>query len=370
MDNVAHWRELSNGITMPLLFKNGKLVVNDIDQLVFSEDPDSCRCCPGACDCTPGSEYELTGPKYLEDVSFSFSNVQDTYSEEVNVDETVQWSDGFVDRFILERSFEISGISALNGTHPLSLKSYLDLETDCLQPDPFPPCPLNANPDCVWTRKTPTAPITGVFRNRQYLRRNGIVETDIDQTLYITGWAIGFPSQWKEGLTSQAQIWLSACIRRGSYSGDGIASLTMYFNWYWSTAFRDDIVPGIRSQNRFFNDHIRIDCTETVYNPSPFNRFFPSFPPSVLPRFDFSSVICGNEPSYFAGSVQPVWCNDYTLLDTEYSIEGCTGSNSLTTSVPPPVVGGGRGYDAVQTSNYTYSGYAFDSAWNYTLDPP
>jgi len=356
---------------MPLLFKNGKLVINDIDQLVFSDDPDSCRCCPGACECTPGSDYELTGPKYLEDVSFSFSNVQDTYSEEINVDETVRWSDGIVDRFIVERSFEITGISALNGTHPFSLKNYLDLETDCVQPDPFPPCPLNANPDCVWTRKTPTAPITGIFRNRQYYKKDNIVQTDIDQTLFITGWAIGFPSQFKSGLGSKGQIWLSTCIRSGSYSGDGIAFLTIYFNYVWSSGQTStDLVPAIRSVNRFFNDHTRVDCAETVYNPSPFNRFYRSFPPSVLPRFDFSSVICGNEPSYFAGSVQPVWCNDYTLPNTTYSIDGCTGSNSLITSQPPPVFGGGRGYDAIQTSDYTYSGYAFDSAWNYTLDPP
>lgn len=354
---------------MPLLFKNGKLVVNDIDQLVFSDDPNSCRCCPGLCQCDDGST-----PQYLSDVSVAFSNVQDTYSEEIDISEVVQYSDGVVDEFILKRSFEISGISGLNGTYPFSLKTLPNLDSDCVQPDPIPPCAFDTNTNCLWVVNAPTVFVSGAFRNREFVRRDGVIEIDKDQTLYISGYAVGFPNNSATGLRSTATIRVFLCVRQGSYSGDSLATFNLTFGYQWATAQGfGDLIEVIRSQNVFLNDRYRyrLDCTESISIPTPFVQFGifqKGFPQSILPYFSFLPGSLCDGPSFGGASVIPVWCYDNTLPSTSYTINGCQGSNVYTQSAPPTF--GARGYNRTLTTSYDYDGYAFDSSWNYTLDPP
>ena len=341
---------------MPLLFKNGKLVLNDIDQLVFSDDPNSCRCCPGLCECPSGSDYSV--PKYVSDVSFTFSNVPDTYFGERNYDITVQYSNGVVDKYVSERRFEVSGISALNGTYPFSLDSISSPGTACTQPDPFPTCAYDANMDCQWVRSEPVVPITGIFRNYGYTRLSG-VESTIEENYYITGWAKGNPGST---VANAALIEMQLCMREGSYTGDIKRTFVIQIRRILGQ-------PGVNEVQTNLNNIIRTGCSEDfTVSVAPIPQA--TFPNSVLNSYEqrpyfLCSELLGNQIA-----INPYWCNNNANAASSFSLARCQATKSESATVPPPVFGGGLGYTQTSAWDYDLCGFDFDVAWNYTLTPP
>jgi len=360
LDDLAHRRELSNDVTMPLLFKNGKLVINDIDQLVFSDDPDSCRCCPGACECPAGSDYELTGPKYLEDVSFSISNLADTYFGETNYQVDVRWSDGKVDQYIRRRRYDVSGISALNGTWPLSLESISNPGMACVQPDPFPACPFDANMDCHWIRDLPVVPLSGSFSNYELTNSERYnIQTEVSESFFITGWAMGTPTGT---IQNTGSVLLVLCLREGSYTGDVKRTFRI----------RPGTFPSISIQETqtLINNILRTSCDETYSIPVGPSIINGGFPETILNGYEKRDFFLCNQPS---GQItqNAYWCNDQSNSSTSFSFPRCQGSGTESESVPPPPPGV-FGFGWTQTASYDYdlSGMTYDINWNYTLDPP
>jgi hypothetical protein len=343
---------------MPLLFKNGKLVINDIDQLVFSDDPDSCRCCPGLCECPPDADYAV--PKYVEDVSFSISNLADTYFAETNYQVDVQWSDAKIDKYIRRRRFDVSGISALNGTWPLSLESISNPEMACVQPDPFPACAFDANMDCHWTRGLPVVPLTGSFSNYEFtnLQRSN-TQIEVSESFFITGWAMGTPPGT---IQNTGSILLILCLREGSYTGDVKRTFRIQSASFPTTS--------IQETQTIINNVVRIDCQESFpisVGPSIIQG---GFPESILNLYEKRGFLFCNEPS---GQVtqNAYWCNDQSNSSASFSFPRCQGSGTETESIAPPPPGV-FGFGWTQTASYDYdlSGMTYDINWNYTLNPP
>ena len=342
---------------MPLLFKNGKLVINDIEQLVFSDDPNSCRCCHGLCECPSGSDYSV--PKYVSDVSFTFSNVPDSYFGERNYDITVQYSNGVVDKYISERRFEVSGISALNGTYPFSLDSISSPGTACTQPDPFPTCAYDANMDCQWVRNEPVVPITGTFRNYGFTRLSG-VESTIEENYYITGWAKGNPGST---VANRAFISMTLCMRDGSYSGE----VKRVFLITAANSIGGN--SQIRETQSILNDQTRVDCVER-FGPAVAPLFQAVFPIGILDLYQTSPFFFCTELTGNQYAISPYWCNDNKNAASTFSFLRCQGGGSESESVPPAPFGGGLGFTQTSVWDYDQAGFDFDVAWNYTLDPP
>ena len=344
---------------MPLLFKNGKLVINDIDQLVFSEDPDSCRCCPGACECPADADYAV--PKYVEDASFSVSNVPDTYASELNREVIRRYSNGDVFQASVFRQFTISGLSALNGTYPHSLEDQYSPGTPCVQPDPFPACAFDANPNCRWYRTLPVVPIAGSFTNVENDTRFGFPY--INESFYITGTARAVPYP-----TSLGSIEVYMCLREGSYGGTVKHVFFVRFqNIYKSVS--NIYVPQIYERIIGTSETTRTDCEDIA-----FWRILPpgiSYPATMLNSYVSveQTLTCPEFPTT-RDDIHPYWCYDSSIGGTSFSIASCQGSETRVDSVPPNPITGTPGYVTEWAWDYDLDGFDFDITRSYTLNPP
>lgn len=344
---------------MPLLFKNGKLVVNDIDQLVFSEDPDSCRCCPGLCECPPDADYAV--PKYVQDASFSVSNVPDTYSSELNRKVTRRYSNGQVFQASVFRQFTVSGLSALNGTYPHSLEDQYSPGTPCVQPDPFPACAFDANPNCVWYRTIPIVPITGSFTNVENDSRFGFPY--INESFFITGTARAIPFP-----TDLGAIEIYMCLRDGSYSGNVKHVFFVSFrNVYKSTT--NVYVPQILEKIINGFEITRRNCDDGgFWGILPPGISYPGTMLSTYVSIEQTST-CLEFPS-IRDSIYPYRCYDSFVGGTNFSIANCQGNETRIDSVAPNPITGTPGFVTEWAWDYDLDGFDFDITRSYTLDPP
>ena len=334
---------------MPLLFKNGKLVVNDIDQLVFSDDPNSCRCCPGLCECPSGSDYAV--PKYIDDLSIEWSNIPASYEETRNQEVINRLQNGSVATYRLNTSITINGLDGLNGTWP-ALLSETNGGATCTAPNPVPPCVYDdTRAACSWWQRVPVVSISGTYSREEYqdLRAyfpNSSV-TDTNQTYYITG----------KAQAAIGQVFGYGCLSTDAYGVDKVGGFGFAFIAGPKATYKDTVGSRVSS---------RTDCTLNTPIVLGLGSGLPktvAFPSMLLPlSITTSSNACQvdvdsipNDPFYVDG---PPWatCTDFSSLGSSgsFSLNGCSGSGSESGQ------SGTVAYSA--TWSYTQSNFA----WDYT----
>jgi len=350
---MAHRRELSNDVTMPLLFKTGKLVINDIDQLVFSDDPDSCRCCPGLCECPAGSDF--AAPKYIDDLYVVWSNIPNTYSETRNYSITNRLGNGSVAISEQTATLTINGLSGLNGTWA-GLLSTSPGGAECVAPDPVPACPYNdSRAGCTWYQQVAIASITGTYEVTRKLDLRAFFpgSTPIDEsaTYYINGRALA-------GTNDLVYMW--ACLSTDAYGTNKVGGFGIFARK----------TPG--GEQMSYQDILgsRLDTREdcTLVRSLSMNLgsggapLIPAFPAMMLPitvntSGDTSCQVyvdtIPSPPSYGAAAPWAI-CSEVLGSSGTYSLAGCSGSGAESGQT------GTIAYDA----SWSYSISQFD--WDYT----
>ena len=353
---MAYRRELPDRVTMPLLFKNGKLVINDIDQLVFSDDPDSCRCCPGACECPAGSDFAASGPKYIDDINVALSNFPNTYEESKYEGYLVQYQNGQVVRQIDEAYLTIAGISALNGTYPGELKQ-AGTATDCTLPDPLPACPYDSQVACEWRVPTASVAINGTLRIRQYRyqRFPNDVETDNDKTYYLTGYATALTTQ-------NGRVLIQCCVRETSYSGTVVGAFTIEAN----KGFDGQQSELMTYKDRYNTPALsRSGCELEWTSGANFGGSSIYFPSMMVHKTIIDLINNCPYGATTAYSYFPFYaCNAVSPNDVSYSLIGCSDSGSTSELVALGTA------TLTSTWSYSISQFDYDVNWTVSYDPP
>lgn len=341
---------------MPLLFKNGKLVVNDLDQLVFSDDPSSCRCCPGAATCDCPVDADFTSPKYVDDVYVSVSDLPDTYQESKYIRYFVQYQNGQIVDQIDEAYVTISGISALNGTYPGELKQW-NSESDCVLPVPLPTCPYDTLVSCNWRVPAAYVSVTGTLRLRQYryIRLPNDVATDSDNTYYLTGNAFALTNQ-------KGRILIRCCVREGSYSGTVIGAFVIEANKGFDGQQPEIMAYSTRTSSTLTRSGCELEWT-TGANFGQTPVYFPSMlvHQNIIDFID----ICVTPSDPVGYTYFPFYtCNNVGESDVLYSLIGCGDSGSATEVVL-------NGLATVTTTwSYSISQFDYNVDWTITYNPP
>jgi len=361
---------------MPLLIKNGKLVINDIDQLVFSDDPDSCRCCPGACECPSGSYYAT--PKYISDMSTAWSNIPDTYTETKSWDILHRLRTGATAREILDAELTISGMSAINGTWPGKLATSWTSD-ECEAPSPVPDCPYNdTRALCSWFEYIPVVSVTGTYKERYFydFTAYGTPTTfDYDNTYFVNGFAVAYATLygirpyitggWIPMPTEQFQMQL--CISNDPYGNDPVDYIIMGLG-----KARHTNDPYFFFNNFVINQGYRYNCTETVrLNVGGYQNINESrvaFPPMVTPLLSpgaYGGIFCSNPPvkqtsSYYGN---PYLAPELLSTDTTplHRFVTCSQITSESQSASIPACSG-----AGSDTGLLYRGGVFDASWSYS----
>jgi len=347
---------------MPLLFKNGKLVINDIDQLVFSDDPDSCRCCPGACECPSGSDY--AEPKYLDDINFAVTGFPATYTE-TSSERFRDVSARFFTDTLIVKNLSLSGFSGLNGTYPGTLLSAADGVTECEPPSPVPECPYDdTRVGCYWKINYPRVYITGSL-SIYYLRvgnetgQDYRIETTDNYFVYGVA-SLGTGYSTTDNVVGGATV--LGCFSSSPYgAGDYYRGFAM--------EFLDR--PTLGDATVFQGSYIKTNCDP--YFPSQWvtpDQLVKPIQLTTVPNL-FTSGSCPGSLDYNPtrlglGEFPWAFCSDPTtgLSSVNFSISDCAVSGSI----GGPVLGVpflSRFYDY----SFTSDAFSFQYQWNPTILP-
>ena len=381
---------------MPLLFKNGKLVVNDIDQLVFSDDPNSCRCCPGLCECPPGSLY--ASPKYVDDLVTVWSNIPDSYGETLFFDVTRRTQTGGVSKNFLDRQWSISGLSALNGTWP-GILTFLGGTTVCDPPDVVPACPYDdPRVGCKWKSRWPIVPITGTYYNKRLYDdtaiRPNIPITDRVDNFFITGYALaafpptGFPRLDEFFYNPQrGSIKVYACLSTDPYGVNKVAGFSIEMQLippnesiikyipYPSFGFSYYRFDNCQLENRFelvSGGGFFSPLMSPLVHPNMLGVEYPFF---WAPFCDVADELGARDPHYVT-EYDFLSCNGFESpsVSGSYSLGACSGAGSFSGETDRFDIGHDGGtvrpfiaYDA--TYNFSTDAFAFDVTRTATILP-
>lgn len=381
---------------MPLLFKNGKLVVNDIDQLVFSDDPNSCRCCPGLCECPPGSLYAI--PKYVDDLVTEWSNIPDTYEETVFYDVTRRTQAGGVSRNLLDSKVTINGLSALNGTWP-GILTLFGGTTVCDPPDVVPACPYDdPRYGCRWKSRWPIVPITGTYYYKQFYDdravRPNIPVTAVEENYFINGYAVAaLPPAYQANSdeyffrTHRASILLWACLSTDVYGvntvGEFSVQMLVDYGGLTVIAYNPDtpFLGEYRFDGCFLTKRFELVSGGGFFSALMSPLVFPNMLALLLVRIFGGggcpyTTLLGNRDPHYVTEYNFLSCNAFanSSVSESYSLGACSGAGSFSGETDRFDIGHDGGtvrpyiaYDA--TYNYSTDAFAFDVTRTATILP-